>query len=75
MISEAQLIYCLAKEKGLSFVFTEEAVVYYRKPASIKDYFIQVNRYGAEKYKMAKRFGDQVNEEYAIPLKIRSRLF
>ncbi len=68
IVSDAQYIYFYLLKKGLKFKFAKNAVVYYRKPDNVKDYFLQTKRSSSEQEKLASLFGESIKEKYRIPL-------
>lgn len=61
--------YHRAVQLGYKFEFAPEAIVYYRAPQTVQDFFIQSTRFINIKHKMAELFGPQVYLLYQIPLK------
>ncbi len=65
--SESPLIYCEARRHDLKFCFVPEATVYYRLPATFRDYFKYSKRSSDEHSLLTKHFGSQVENYYEIP--------
>lgn len=67
LISDAQYIYVHAYINKLTFVFTEDALVYYRKPSTIFDYLLQSKRNIEGGKRLEDIFGEWVIDLYKIP--------
>lgn len=66
--TNGQFIYCYAKQKKYEFRYVDDAIIYFRTPSSIKEYFSQNIRSSNERLKLAKFFGNWVDDLYKIPL-------
>ncbi len=71
--SESQYLYFSAKKNGLSFHFAKDAVVLFRSPDNVHDYFLQVNRTNGERVLLMKMFGENIINEYTIPFQYKVR--
>lgn len=67
IISIGRYIYCVLKQKGLSFKYLDNAVIYYRSPTNLYDYKLQSSRNFDEKDKFVDLFGGWVKDLYDIP--------
>ena len=64
--------YFFCRESGWDFEHNKEAMVYFRNPQTFSDYTKWFSRNNAQKYVIRSRFGEVVDIEYKIPLKILS---
>ena len=60
-------LYISVIKRGYKFAFAPKAVVLYRAPSTLSDYFLQHGRFVTLKEKMFDYFGDDVREYYYIP--------
>ncbi len=67
VVSDAQYIYFYALSKNAKFSFSKDAIVLYRKPANIEDYFLQTKRSSPEEEKLRLIFGSKIKAKYKIP--------
>ncbi len=65
--------YLKAKELGFHFRFAKDALVYYRAPANIRDFFTQSGRFLVIKHQMVKYFGKSIYQQYTVPRKNKWR--
>lgn len=76
IVSDAQFIYFYAKSRKLNFNYVKDAIVFYRKPNSFKDYMFQTRRSGKpENEKLAVLFGDSIKKKYKIPFRFKIGAF
>lgn len=67
IVAEDHFLYLKAQELGFECKFAEEAIVFYRAPQTIKDYFTQFSRYFSSQEKIEKYFGKHAEKYYEIP--------
>lgn len=74
VVSDAKILYFEALRQNLKFHHTKDAVVFYRSPDNLHDYFLQYkNRGEPDRDKIAQIYGSRVYKEYQIPLKFKIR--
>ena len=66
LVEDDPYLYLKAKEMGYEFRFASRAVVYYRVPATLGDFFKQSARFLSSKGRLARIFGDWIYEEFEI---------
>ena len=66
-IGDQHFIYLFCIQQKKKFRFAKNAVVNYRTPATIKDFFIQAKRSLSERQIVSRFFDPSVAEEYNIP--------
>lgn len=71
--AEQQFIYLWATQGGKKFIFAEKAIVYFRVPSSVKDFFIQASRSFSEVRVMREYFKNSIDIEYFIPYRHKTR--
>jgi len=67
IVSDAQYIYFYAQSKNAKFAFAKDAIVFYRKPSNVKDYFLQTKRSDPEEKRLRIIFGEKIKAKYKIP--------
>jgi len=61
-------LYISVIRRGFKFAFAPKAIVLYRAPNNIRDYFLQHGRFVSLKDRMFEYFGDEVKEMYYVPI-------
>lgn len=64
--SDDEYLYFAAKKAGFSFRFAEKALLYYRAPATLRDYLIQSSRFIDTKHIIMEKLGAWVEPYYPI---------
>jgi glycosyltransferase involved in cell wall biosynthesis len=73
-IAEDEFLYFEAQKQGIGFRFIPNALVYYRLPNTLHEYFMQSARFITTRYKISEHFGKVVvNRAYAVPLSKKLR--
>lgn len=67
-IGTARYLYFSAITNGYTFRFVRRAPIRFYVPTSIKEYFIQTNRYGKERLRQSEIFGEHILQEYTVPI-------
>lgn len=73
IFSNDDFLYFSCKQMGYKFKFAQKAVVYYKIPSNFHEYMTQTTRFLGLKHRVAKYFGEQIYEDYKIPLKNKIR--
>ena len=71
IVAEDHYIYLKAKSSKVKTVFAKEAVVFYGAPQTLKDYLKQFARYFSSHDKIENYFGESINENYLISVRIK----
>jgi glycosyltransferase involved in cell wall biosynthesis len=72
----AEYLYFVIREKGFSFRFVENALVYYRQPETFTDYLSILSRGDNEDVaRFQEMFGHEIAKEYNIPRKEKYKVF
>lgn len=66
-IAEQELIYLAAKKTGAKFIFAVDTKIYYRAPATLKDFFIQAGHLKKIPDISSEYFGRSAEDERAMP--------
>lgn len=66
-VADQQFVFLKTKEQKKEFRFIKDAVVLYRSPANLHDFFIQAGRSLSEKYPLSHHFDQSFQDEYIIP--------
>jgi len=66
-VADQQFIYLKAKEQKKEFRFVRDAIVLYRSPSILRDFFVQASRSLGEKHPISAYFDSSFQDEYIIP--------
>lgn len=66
-VADQQFVFLKAKEQSKKFRFVSDAIVLYRSPGTLRDFFIQAGRSLGEKYSLFPHFDQSFQDEYIIP--------
>src|SRR5438034_304243 len=69
IVANSQYIYFWIKSQGLKYYFAKEATLFYYSPNNVKDYLVQMGRYGGDKAQHAHDFGERFANGSHIPNK------
>ncbi len=72
-VADQQFVYLSVKRDKKKFIFEKEAVVSYRTPGSIEDFFKQAGRSLIEKKYIAHYFSEEMQDHYFIPASVKAR--
>ena len=72
-VADQQFIYLKAKEQKKEFRFVRDAIVLYRSPSILRDFFVQASRSLGEKHSLSSHFDPSFQEEYIIPRRYKLR--
>lgn len=67
--SEDDYRYFRTKQLGYLFKFAPRAVVLYRTPETLRDFFLQSARFASGRAPIVSKFGSWVVQEYAVPVR------
>lgn len=67
IVAEDHFLYIKAQELGFECRFSKKAIVFYRAPQTLRDYFAQFGRYFSSQEKIEKYFGKYAEKYYKIP--------
>jgi len=73
LVGVPDYVYFFGKSLGYKYVFVEQAKVFYRPAATIKDYLYQTARHHGSKDQIIKIFGEGIVNSYVIPKDIKRR--
>ena len=71
MVADDEFLYVSVKQLGYRFVFVEKAIVYYKEPDNLRDFYKQSTRFLRYKQITASHFGDWVYSYYEVPKKYK----
>ncbi len=66
LLSSGAYSYFEIKKRNLSFVFVAEAKIYFRSPATLSEYYLQITRNTEDQKYCAKAFGKSIYRYYLI---------
>lgn len=73
VISDDQFVYLQAIKLGFTFRFAQDAVIYYKLPQRIGDYFRQSTRFLSMRQRVSNYFDRSTQAQYYVPFKYKLR--